>query len=45
MGTRKSPQRMDFDVGLGPEDEGALLEEADRVYRAWMRIIGEDSPD
>ena len=32
-------------LGLGPEDEAALPEEADRNYREWMRIIGEESPD
>ena len=36
---------LEFELGVGPEDEAALLEEADRTYREWMRIIGEVSPD
>ena len=38
-------EALEFELGLGPEDEAALLEEADRTYREWMRIIGERSPD
>ena len=30
---------------LDPEDETALLEEADRTYREWMSMVGEESPE
>ena len=44
--SEKAPEEpLDLELGLSPEDEAELHEEADRTYREWMRIIGEDSPD
>ena len=37
-------EALEFELDLGPENEAALLEEADRTYREWMRIISEESP-
>ena len=38
-------EALEFELGLGPEDEAALFEEAHRTYREWMRIIAETCPD
>ena len=34
---------LEFELGLGPEDEAAAREEADRTYRGWMKMIGKES--
>ena len=36
---------LEFDLDMSPEDEAALRQEAERNYREWMAMIGEQNED
>ena len=38
-------ERLEFDLDIHPDDEAALMQQAERNYREWMAMIGEKHVD